>query len=71
MVFVEHYEDEREPGAEEGECRSGDFAAEDAVFDAQDGGAGYAEEQFVFGDRFSRDLVYVSIVLSGMCWGWW
>ena len=68
MVFVEHYEDEREPGAEEGECRSGDFAAEDAVFDAQDGGAGYAEEQFVLGDGFSRDLVYVSIVLSGMCW---
>lgn len=68
MVFVEHDEDEREPGAEEGECRSGDFAAEDAVFDAQDGGAGYAEEEFVLGDGFSRDLTYVSMDLPNVQW---
>ena len=68
MVFVEHDEDEGEPGAEEGECRGGDFAAEDAVFDAQDGGAGYAEEEFVLGDRFSRNLMCVSMSLWNLRW---
>lgn len=63
MVFVEHDKDEGEPGAEEGESRGGDFAAKDAVFDAEDGSAGYAEEEFVFGDGFGCDLMCVSMSL--------
>lgn len=54
-MFVEHYEDEREPRADCVECGGGDFAGEKRVFDAEDGGAGDAEEKLMFGDVLNGD----------------
>jgi hypothetical protein len=53
VVFVEHDEDEGEPWTEELKGRGGDLRGEDTRFDGEDGGAGYAEEERVFGDVFS------------------
>lgn len=55
MIFVEHNEDEGKPRAKKREGGGGDLGRKDAVFYAENRGAGYAEEKLMFGDILCRN----------------
>lgn len=50
MVFIEHDEDEREPGTEERKGGGGDLGGKDTVFHTENGRAGYTKEKLMFGN---------------------
>ena len=60
MVFVEHDEDEGEPGTEERKCGGGNLGGKDTVLHAENRGAGYAEEELVLGDILCHNWAHIS-----------